>query len=197
MKQLGYTDSVFVSLETRSTPQHVAFFGIYDPVTAKDGLVRFKSVLANFEKRLHSLPHFRLRLVQVPGRLDLPYWVLDDEFDVEFHVRHLSLPKPGDWRQLCIQVARLHSRSLDMTRPMWECYVIEGLDNLQDCAPGGFAVYLKVHHSMIDGDLGQRIMTVLHDLEPNPKAESAEQRAVDGDELDGFDSPTLGKAELV
>ena len=92
MKQLGYTDAIFVSLETKETPQHIAFMGVYDPSTAPGGVVRFKDVLANFEQRLNALPTFRTRLVEVPGRLDRPYWVVDDSFDVEYHVRHLALP---------------------------------------------------------------------------------------------------------
>ena len=110
MEQLGYTDAIFINLETERTPQHIGFMGIYDPSTARDGVVRFKDVIKNFEGRMHSLPNFRTRLVQVPGRLDRPYWVVDDAFDVEYHIRHIALPQPGDWRQLCIQVARISSR---------------------------------------------------------------------------------------
>ena len=79
---------------------------------------------------------FRERLVRVPFDLDHPYWIEDPDFDLEFHVRHIALPQPGDWRQLCIQVARLHSRPLDLDRPLWEMYVIEGLDNVEGVPPG-------------------------------------------------------------
>ena len=168
MKQLGIIDSAFTNLEHPNAPQHVGGLGIYDPSTAPDGFVRFKQVLDNFEERLKKVSLFRTRLVEVPLGLDRPYFVIDKNFDVEFHIRHIALPKPGDWRQLCIQVARLHSRPLDMTRPLWECYVIEGLDNVPGVAPGGFAVYTKMHHCLVDGAGGQDFMTVLHDLKPNP-----------------------------
>jgi hypothetical protein len=130
MKQLGVLDTAFINLEHANTPQHVGGLGIYDPSTAPGGAVRFKGVIANFERRLHKHTIFRSRLVKVPGNVDRPYWVQDANFDVEFHIRHIALPQPGDWRQLCILVARLHARPLDMNRPLWEAYIIEGLDNI-------------------------------------------------------------------
>ena len=73
---------------------------------------------------------FRRKLQRVPLELDYPYWVEDENFDLEYHVRHIALPKPGDWRQFCIQASRIHARPLDLNRPLWEIYVIEGLDSL-------------------------------------------------------------------
>ncbi len=168
MKQLGILDTAFINLEQSNTPQHIGGLGIYDPSTAPGGFVRFKQVIASFEQRLNKLPLFRTRLVEVPGSLDRPYWVQDENFDVEFHLRHIALPQPGDWRQLCIQIARLHSRPLDMSRPLWEAYIIEGLDNIGDLPKGSFAVYTKMHHALVDGAGGQSFMAALHDLEPDP-----------------------------
>ncbi len=170
MKQLGVLDTAFVNLEHPNTPQHVGGMGIYDPSTAPGGFVRFKGVIANFERRLKKHSIFRSRLVNVPGKLDRPYWVQDANFDVEFHIRHLALPQPGDWRQLCILIARLHARPLDMSRPLWEAYIIEGLDNIPGVPKGGFAIYTKMHHSLVDGAGGSSIMSVIHDLEPDPEA---------------------------
>lgn len=169
MKQLGQLDSAFINLENTTTPQHIGGLGIYDPSTAPDGFVRFKDLIANFEQRLNTLPLFRTRVVNVPGKIDRPYWVEDKNFDVEFHLRHISLPHPGDWRQLWIQVARLHARSLDMSRPLWEAYVIEGLDNIADLPKGSFAIYTKMHHSLVDGGGSQSFMSALHDLVANPE----------------------------
>lgn len=174
MKQLGVLDTAFINLEQSNTPQHIGGLGIYDPSTAPGGFVRFKHVIANFEQRLNRLPLFRTRLLEVPGNIDRPYWVLDENFDVEFHLRHIALPQPGDWRQLCIQIARLHSRPLDMSRPLWEAYIIEGLDNIPDLPEGCFAVYTKMHHSLVDGAGGQSFMAALHDLEPDPPAPGEE-----------------------
>ena len=182
MKQLGILDSAFVNLEQTNTPQHIGGVGIYDPSTARDGSVRFKDVIASFERRLGNLPLFRTRLVEVPGGLDRPYWIKDANFDVEFHLRHIALPEPGDWRQLCIQIARLHSRPLDMSRPLWEAYIIEGLDNIPNLPKGCFAVYTKMHHALVDGAGGSSFMAALHDLLPDPEPLSsgeAEPRLVD------------------
>lgn len=181
MKQLGILDSAFVNFEHRNTPQHIGGLGIYDPSTAPTGVVRFKDVIARFEKKLNKLPLFRTRLVQVPGGHDRPYWVKDANFDVEFHLRHIALPHPGDWRQLCILISRIHSRPIDMSRPLWEAYIIEGLDNIEGLPKGCFAVYTKIHHSLVDGAGGASFMSVLHDLEANPaedeeSAEEAEEK---------------------
>lgn len=178
MKQLGPLDSAFINLENKNTPQHIGGIGIYDPSSAPGGFVRFKDVLANFDQRMQRESLFRTRLVSVPGDIDRPYWVEDKNFDVEFHIRHIALPQPGDMRQLWIQVARLHSRSLDMSRPLWEAYIIEGLDNIKDLPKGSFAVYTKMHHSLVDGAGGQSFMSVLHDLEPEPAPRDLGQHAV-------------------
>jgi len=146
---------------------HVAGLGIYDPSTAPDGRVRFKDILKFFSARIEHLPPFRRRLVTVPFTLDRPYWVEDPTIDVEFHVRHIALPQPGDWRQLCIQVARLHSRPLDRTKPLWEAYVIEGLENVEGTPPGSFALYTKLHHSLIDGESATEIARAIHSLTPD------------------------------
>src|SRR5437773_7076733 len=151
MQQLSGLDASFLYFETPNAPMHVGGILVYDQSTAPGGRVTFKGILANFERRLHLVRCFRQRLAYVPFNLDHPYWIEDPDFDLEFHVRHIAPPQPGDWRQLCIQAARLHSRPLDMTRPLWEVTVIEGLDNVDGVAPGSFAVVHKIHHAAIDG----------------------------------------------
>ena len=167
MKQLSGLDHAFLQLERGNNYLHVAGLGIYDPSTAPGGKVRFKDILRFFSARIERFPHFRRRLVTVPWMLDRPWWVEDADLDVEFHVRHIALPRPGDWRQLCIQVARLHSRPLDRSKPLWEAYVIEGLDNVPGVPPGSFALYTKVHHALIDGEAGSELTRALHSLTPD------------------------------
>ena len=167
MQQLSAQDASFVYLETPHTPMHIGSVGIYDPSTAPDGFVRFKDILAFIEQRLPGARSFRQRLVRVPFDLDHPYWIEDPEFDIEFHVRHVALPKPGDWRQLCIQVARLHARPMDLTKPLWEFTIVEGLDNIDGLPPGCFALVSKVHHAAIDGMSGVEMSAAVHDLDPS------------------------------
>jgi diacylglycerol O-acyltransferase / wax synthase len=168
MEQLSGQDASFVYMETPTTPMHIGSVGIYDPSTAPGGFVRFKDILAHVESRLDKARSFRQKLVRVPFDLDHPYWVDDANFDLEYHVRHIALPKPGDWRQLCIQVARLHARGMDMNKPLWEFNIVEGLDNIPGLPPGCFALVAKVHHAAIDGMSGVELSAAVHDIEPLP-----------------------------
>ncbi len=168
MKQLSPVDSFFVYNERPNTPLHISPIMIYDPSTAEGGVVSFQDVLETFRSRLQLSPVFRRKLVKVPFNLDNPYWVEDKDFDLEFHVRHTAVPKPGDTRQLNNLLARLHSRPLDLARPPWEAYVIDGLDHLEGFPTGCFAMYLKIHHCAIDGATGNQIIEALHDLTPVP-----------------------------
>lgn len=175
MQQLSGQDASFVYLETPTTPMHIGSVGIYDPSTAPGGFVRFKDILRFIESRLGGARSFRERLVRVPLDLDHPYWIQDPDFDLEYHVRHIALPRPGDWRQLCIQVARLHSRPMDLTRPLWEFTIVEGLDNIEGLPPGCFALVAKVHHAAIDGMSGVEMSAAVHDLTPDmPPPETAD-----------------------
>ncbi len=168
MEQLSGIDSYMLHNECGNVYNHIAGLGIYDPSTAPDGGVRFRDILAHFETHLSLHPLFRRRLVAVPLGLDRPYWLDVADVDVEFHVRHIALPQPGDWRQLMIQVARLHSRSLDRSRPLWEVYVIEGLDRIAGLPAGAFAVYQKYHHASVDGQSAGALIMGLHDATPAP-----------------------------
>jgi WS/DGAT/MGAT family acyltransferase len=167
MEQLSGTDTSMLSMETPTTPNHVAAIMIFDPSSAPQGRVTLKGILAHVERRLHLARSFRRRLAFVPLGLDRPYWIEDGDFDLEFHVRHIGLPKPGDWRQFCILAARLHSRPIDLTRPPWELYVIEGLDGVEGAPPGAFAAILKMHHAAVDGMAGAEMMTALLDATPD------------------------------
>ena len=171
MRQLQGMDASFVALETRTSPMHIGSLLIYNPATAPGGFVRFKDILAFYESRLQLSRTVRQRLVRVPFDLDYPYWIEDPDFDLEYHVRHIALPEPGDWRQLCIQAARIFARPLDLTRPPWEFTVIEGLSNFPGVPEGSYAMVTKVHHAAIDGMSGIDLMEALHTLradEPPP-----------------------------
>lgn len=165
MKQLSALDAMFAYTETANTPMHIGQLLIYDPSTAPGGMVGFKDILRYIEGRLDGARIFRQKLVRVPLDLDHPYWVDDANFDLEYHVRHIALPKPGDWRQLCIQAARIYARPMDMNKPLWEYTVIEGLDNVAGVPKGSFAMLHKMHHAAIDGQSGLQMTLALHDLD--------------------------------
>lgn len=153
---------------------HIGACTIYDPSTAPGGKVRLKDIMQFVEDRRHRAKTFTQKLKQVPLDFDRPYWVDDPDFNIEFHIRHIALPHPGDWRQLAIQVARLHARPLDLSKPLWEMTVIEGLDNIPDVPKGSYAIVSKVHHCAIDGLSGVEISEAIHSLKPEDKVEPYE-----------------------
>jgi WS/DGAT/MGAT family acyltransferase len=168
MRQLNGLDASFLYSDSAHANSNVTLIHIYDQSTAPGGKVRFKSILRHIESRLHRSPVFRQKLLRVPLELDYPYWIEDEHFDLEYHVRHIALPKPGDWRQFCIQVSRIHARPLDLGRPLWEIYVIEGLDAFLDLPAGSFALITKIHHAAIDVEHGSELSMLLHDRSPEP-----------------------------
>ena len=168
MQQLSGLDAAMLYMETAQTPNHVAALNTYDPSTAPGGCVPFDAIVANIRSRLGLSPTFRRRLTKVPMGLDHPYWVEDGDFDLEFHVRRVAVPGPGSWRELSDLVARLHAQPINLDRPPWELYVIEGLADGVDGIPrGGFAILIKIHHAAVDGMSGMELMTVLHDRHPD------------------------------
>ena len=158
MRQLTSLDAQFLALENSRQTGHVAGLAVYDTTTAAGGRLTCAEMKELISARLHLLPPLRWRLVEVPFGADYPYWVDDTDFDLDFHVRELALPAPGDEQQLAEQVARLHSRPLDRSKPLWELYVISGLQS------GYTAVYTKIHHAVIDGVSGAEITGILLDL---------------------------------
>jgi diacylglycerol O-acyltransferase len=160
VQQLTGLDAAFLALETAKTTGHVGGVSVLDPRDAPQPLTltRLTDVMG---ERLPLVPVLRRRLLNVPLGLDQPYWVDDPDFDIEYHIRELALPRPGSDAQLAEQIARLHARPLDRSRPLWEIYLITGL------AKRRAAVYTKIHHSAIDGASGAELLTVLLDLTPD------------------------------
>lgn len=180
MRQLTSIDAQFIALEDGRNHAHVSSLAIYDPATAPGGELTLDAVRELIEGRLHLLAPFRWRLAEVPLGLDHPYWVDDPDFDLDFHVRELALPAPGDERMLTEQVARLVSRPLDRSHPLWELYLIHGL------AGNRVAVLTKFHHAAVDGESGAEILGILLDLEAAPPATPApDRKPVDGESLPG------------
>lgn len=167
MRQLSSADWTMVSLDTATAHNTIGIVGIYDPATRGGKPVGYEEALEYVRARLHVAESFRERLVHVPFGADRPWWIRDGDFDLEYHVRHIALPRPGSWRQLCTQIARIHARPLDLTRPPWELYLIDGLDGVEQLPDGAFAVFLRIHHAAIDGVAGAEILTAIHTHEPD------------------------------
>ena len=160
MRQLSGIDVSFLNMETSTVFGHVSSLNIYDPSTAPGGagLEVTKNIIL---EKLDQLAPFRRRLAEVPLGLDLPYWVEDANFDIDFHVRHHAVAPPGTDEQLAEAVSRIVSRPLDRSRPLWELYVIEGLEG------GRIAQLTKVHHATIDGASGALMLALLLDPDPD------------------------------
>ena len=157
MRQLTALDALFLAAENDRTQGHVSALGVYDPVTASGRPLDAALVRELVTERMHLLPPLRWRLAGVPFGLDHPYWVDEGTVDVDYHVRDVALPSPGDQRQLAEQVAHLIASHLDRARPLWEMYVIHGLHD------GAVAVLTKMHHAAVDGVSGAEVMRVLLD----------------------------------
>src|SRR5438132_8834156 len=161
--RLSGQDAAFLYLERPNMHMHVAGLSVLDPSTRPDGRVRAEDLAAVITSRLHLVPRFRQKVVFVPGNLGRPVWVDDEDFDIEFHLRRAALPPPGGRRELADYVQRVHARPLDRSKPLWESYFIEGLED------GLVASLTKVHHAMIDGICGGDIATALLESGPAPQ----------------------------
>ena len=157
MRQLSPLDAQFLNFETDTNVANVAGLSILEGEVSRDALV------ALVEDRSELVAQLRQRILPVPLGLDHPYWVDDDALDLDYHVRELALPAPGNDRQLAAQVARLHARRLDRRHPLWEMYLIHGLRG------GRTALYTKLHHAAIDGMGGAEVLAAFMDVEPHPE----------------------------
>ena len=173
MKRLSLLDALFLYMETPQTPMHVASVTIFKPASPEDSLfARFREHTA---ARLDLLPSYRRRLEPTPLGIDHPAWVIEDKLDLDYHIRHAALPKPGGMDELRALIAQLHAVPLDRSRPLWEYHFIEGLED------GCFAVYIKVHHCTMDGVAGMATLGVTYDFAPGAEHESAPHRVVPPD----------------
>lgn len=161
VERLTGLDASFLYLENRSLHMHVSMATVFDPSTVPGGYDygRLRDVVAS---RLLAAPVFRRHLVRVPFGLGHPYWVDDEEFDIDYHVRRCALPAPGGMDELAAFVADVCSRQLDRSRPLWEMYIVEGVEHDR------IAMVTKIHHCAIDGVSGAELLAQLFDLEPDP-----------------------------
>jgi diacylglycerol O-acyltransferase len=159
--RLTALDNSFLLLEGPNAYMHVASTMIFEsgPLSTPDGGINMEEVRRMIGSILHRIPRYRQKLKYVPFT-DQPVWVDDDNFKLDYHLRHTALPRPGNTDQLKLLSARIMQQHLDRRRPLWEMWLVEGLDD------GKFALISKVHHCMIDGVSGVDIMNVLMSLSP-------------------------------
>ncbi|HXQ21451.1 MAG TPA: wax ester/triacylglycerol synthase family O-acyltransferase [Candidatus Acidoferrales bacterium] len=160
--RLSFLDNSFLIMETPTSPMHVAGTATFEagPLQTADGGIDIEKIRDYVASRLYLIPRYRQRLAHVPIE-NHPVWVDDEHFNVDYHVRHIALPKPGDERQLRRLAARVMAQHLDRQKPLWEIWVLEGLAN-----PAHFVMISKIHHCMVDGVSSVDLLKVL--LKPEP-----------------------------
>src|SRR5687767_3529938 len=161
MQRLSGLDATFLYLESNSNLMHVASTAVFDPTTVPEGY-SFEGVKELVASRLHLLPPFRRRLVEIPFQIHHPLWIEDPDFDLDYHLRRAALPAPGGDAELAEFSESVMGRPLDRSRPLWEMYVVEGLEG------GMIATVSKMHHAAIDGVSGAELTVNLLDLQPEP-----------------------------
>jgi diacylglycerol O-acyltransferase len=167
MDRLSGLDASFLYLESGAQLMHVCGVIMVDPETIPGGY-EFEAFKKELSNRVSGVPMFNRKLKLVPGGIDFPVWVLDEEFDIDRHVHRLAVPAPGGDRELSEVAGHLAGIPLDRSRPLWEMHVIEGL------ASGQIAVFSKMHHASVDGVSGSNMISYLCSLEPDaPPLESA------------------------
>lgn len=184
MEQLSSMDASFLHFETPETPMHVGSLMLFELPQGYTGDY-YEDVKAVIGKRMHLCTLFHRKLAQMPFDLANPVWVEDDDIDLDYHVRSVTLRRPGTMAQLEQLIARLHSTLLDRSRPLWEIYVIDGLEN------GQVGYYTKAHHSGIDGKAGVELSKVVYDPSPEVREVPPPRR------VRGPTAQQLGVAELL
>ncbi len=170
MKALSGLDGAFLHLETPETPMHVASLHLFN-LPARYRHDFHTAIRRHVRQRLHLAPIFVRKLAPMPLQFANPVWVTDDRIDLAYHVPKLTVDAPGTQAELEDCVGRLHSELLDRSRPLWRLYVIDGLQS------GQVAIYIKVHHAVLDGQAGVLLAKALFDVEPNPRPRPRADRA--------------------
>lgn len=164
MEPLTGLDASFLYLEDAHTPMHVGSVLVFE------GSMKFDDFRDTLASRVHLVPKLRQRLVMVPLGLGKPYWAADPDFNINMHLQHVGLPRPGSWRELRTLAARIFSRPLDRRRPLWDMVFVEGLDQIPQLPPGSVALISKVHHAAVDGVSGADMMSALFDVTREPRS---------------------------
>ncbi len=170
MEQLTGIESSYLAMEQNGMPLVVTAINLYEGSNKTD----FSAVRQGFLNAVTRFPLFRQRLLNVPGALDHPYWIEDPDFDVDCHLRQLALPQPGNWHQFYLQLARLQALPMHRDRPLWQAFVINGLDGLSGLPKGSFALVVRAHRAIADNGQLNELLMRLHSLDPAQIAEDGD-----------------------
>lgn len=171
MRQLGGLDNLMIQGEMPNIPLHMSAMMIYDTGGKRGATALFKALQADFDElALQHFPILRCRLEDVLLQLDKAYWVEDANFSANYHIARVALPKPQDWQAVYALFGQFHALPLDRSRPLWQVMVVEGLDRLEGIPRGSTALFLKIHHAVMDGKSALRLITSLHSLGPEADA---------------------------
>lgn len=163
LQAISGMDATFLYTETPTSPMNIGSVIVIDGSLAFD---TFKSIV---HSRIHDIPKLRQRLMYVPFSIDYPYWVDDPNFDIDLHIHHVALPKPGSWKQLRNIASRFFSEPLDQSRPLWSMLFVEGLDNIPQVPAGSVALISKIHHVAMDGVGGAGLLGLFLDFTPEKR----------------------------
>src|SRR6195952_4278117 len=155
--RLSAVDASFLAQERANSHMHIGAVLILEGPAPK-----YEDFLNHIRSRLHLVPRYRHKLAVPPLETGRPVWIDDPSFNLEYHIRHTALPSPGSEEQLRSLAARIHSQQLDRAKPLWETWLVQGLEG------DHFALISKTHHALVDGIAGVDLATVLFDAEPSP-----------------------------
>jgi diacylglycerol O-acyltransferase len=162
MNQLSGLDTAFILQESTYTPMHICPVLIYGPDETNQQTLSLSTIKQAFSNSLTTAPILTQKLLSLPLRVDEPYWTVDKNFSIDQHFNEQTLPSPGDWDQFKAVAANIHSKGLDLKRPLWHATLITGLDDITHLPKGSSAVVLKIHHAAVDGVSLSRLIATIH-----------------------------------
>ena len=192
MRQLGGLDNLMIGGEMPRIPMHMSALMIYETDGKRGATALFKALKNNFDDIAETyFPILRCRLEEVALQMDKAYWVEDTSFSTGYHISRVALPGPQNWGAVYSLFGQFHAQPLDRARPLWQVMLVEGLDRLEGIPKGSTALFLKIHHSVMDGKSALRLITGLHSPGPNEESPPLittmkQERGADND----FQAPT-------
>lgn len=163
LESISGVDATFLYGETPTSPMHVG------SVCIIEGSLKLETFRELIASRLHQIPTLRKKLMFAPMSVDYPYWVDDPDFNIDLHIQHVALPKPGGWAQLRKMASQVFSEPLDRSRPLWSFTFVEGVDTIPQVPSGSVAIISKIHHVAIDGMAGAGMMSLIFDMTSDVK----------------------------